>query len=456
MRTTSLFFRLGLAWIFVLFSLSAWSQSWSLIDSGLGVLDVYSTPPSILERDRSEWFQDDLYTKNLPKSPSGRSPQFNFWIVGPRPDTFRDNYGFQIYGVKYQLTRDGVSGPKSDFSSFSDEGWFTYNLDTYPGSHRVDVWLYNRQTGAETLLKSLTYKMTLGTEPVAPTTTTSTINPEGGWWWNPSESGAGYNIEIQNNVIAFAAYVYGPDGAPIYYISAGAMTGDRKYSGSLDRVSNGQCMGCAYKPPVRASVGTVVLEFDTATTARLYLNGASAIPVQRFSFGVNSEAPGSLLGEWALVSGSSDNAVYEGDRISFSSTQTVSGTLSAVGNRSGATERIAVAYKDSASNSVALLVDTSTSYYDFYLFTFSGLNAIEGKAWTFLKTASLSGPGSPFMGFRSKSAALVSTGLGPGMSSASPTRWLPWAMPASTASSVPFGDIADTMMKNLRNMLAGN
>lgn len=430
MRTSSLLFRFGLAWVFALVSFSAWPQSWSLLDSGVGVLDVYSTPPSILERDRAEWFQDDLYTKNFPKSPSGRSPQFNFWVVGPRPDTFKDSYGIAIYAVKYQLTRDGVSGQKSSFSSFSDDGWFTYNLDTYPGSHRVDVWLYNRQTGAETLIKSLTYKMTLGTEPSQPPTPTSTLIPESGSWWNPSASGSGYNIEIQNNILAFTAYVYDAAGAPTFYISVGTLTGDRKFSGTLVRVANGQCIGCAYKTPTSSNVGTVTLDFDTATSGRLSLNGGSAIPIQRFAYGINQTPPYSMLGEWALVSGSTSNAVYAGDRISFSSTQTLSGTLSAVGSRTGAAARVAVAYMDSTSNSIAMLVDSSSANYDLYIFNLAGLSAIEGNYWTFLKTSTPSGTGTRFVGFRSKSASLVATGSGPGLSS-DPT------LPLAAATAVP-------------------
>jgi hypothetical protein len=38
------------------------------------------------------------------------------------------------------------------------------------------------------------------------------ILPDGGWYWNPTESGRGFNIEIQNNVLFVAGFVYDAQG----------------------------------------------------------------------------------------------------------------------------------------------------------------------------------------------------------------------------------------------------
>jgi hypothetical protein len=33
------------------------------------------------------------------------------------------------------------------------------------------------------------------------------VTPENGWWWNPAESGRGFNIETQNNTVFVATFV---------------------------------------------------------------------------------------------------------------------------------------------------------------------------------------------------------------------------------------------------------
>jgi hypothetical protein len=60
------------------------------------------------------------------------------------------------------------------------------------------------------------------------------------------------------------------------------------------------------------------------------------------------------------------------------------------------------------------LLNSSTSYYAFYRFQFSGLNAVEGITWTYLKTGSPSGSGLPVVGARTMSFSAVKTGTDPG------------------------------------------
>ncbi len=244
------------------------------------------------------------------------------------------------------------------------------------------------------------------------------ITPESGWWWNPNASGTGYNIEIQDNVLAVATYVFDAAGAPTYYISAGAMGNDSTYSGTLNLYSGGQCIGCSYKSPAGAAAGTISIKFLSAQSGTMTLNGGTPIPIQRFSFGINTAAPYAMLGEWAIIEGGKSYPVYYGDRIQFSATFTSTtsgsiGTLFAGGNRSGSTGATAVAFQQDGV--WYMLISTSTSYYQFYSFTFTGLNSIEGTTWTYLKTSTLSGPGTPFIAFRSQSASYVKTGVGPGV-----------------------------------------
>ena len=217
--------------------------------------------------------------------------------------------------------------------------------------------------------------------------------------------------------MAVATYVFDASGAPTYYISAGAMGNDSTYSGTLNLYSGGQCIGCSYRAPAGAAAGTISIKFSSALSGTLTINGGAPIPIQRFSYGINTAAPYAMLGEWAITEGGRTYPVYYGDRIQFSSIYTSTaaatiGKLYAAGSRSGSAGATAIAFQQDGV--WYLLISSSTSYYQFYSFSFTGLNAIEGTTWTYLKTSQLSGSGTPFIAFRSQSASLVSTGVGPG------------------------------------------
>jgi len=146
---------------------AARSQGWNLTDAGIGILDESSRPPRIIERDRSEWFQEDLTAK------LGGKRMFMFWILGPRPDTFRNRFGTAIYSYSFHATRQGAPVRKSGAYSFSDEGWGTYQLSQAPGSYRVDIFLINRENQAEKLVKTFNYRIapgkgTPGSQPEVP------------------------------------------------------------------------------------------------------------------------------------------------------------------------------------------------------------------------------------------------------------------------------------------------
>ena len=91
----------------------------------------------------------------------------------------------------------------------------------------------------------------------------SAIIPENGWWWNPNESGRGFNLEVQDNLLFFASFAYDANGNPAWYTAGGPMSSDRDWSGQLVVTSRGQCFGCAYVDPVRTVVGTATLRFTS-------------------------------------------------------------------------------------------------------------------------------------------------------------------------------------------------
>lgn len=126
--------------------------------------------------------------------------------------------------------------------------------------------------------------------------------PESGWWWSPNESGRGFSIETQGNVLFIAGYMYDTAGNPIWYISAGPMTSittgggiyggsDRmtttwSYSGTWQQYANGQAMGAPYRAPtlVSGNVGNLSLVFSDSQNATMTLPDGRKIPLTRFGF----------------------------------------------------------------------------------------------------------------------------------------------------------------------------
>jgi len=149
------------------------------------------------------------------------------------------------------------------------------------------------------------------------------FTPESGWWWNPDESGRGFNIEIQDDVIVVSTYVYDEDGNPVWYWSAGHLNGQgNRYTGTLDRFDGGQCIDCEQytKPDYhRQAAGNIVIDFLTQTTAELTWRGGT-IPIQRQIFAFGDELD-KLLGQWQMVVDSSGanggEADYQADVLNF-------------------------------------------------------------------------------------------------------------------------------------------
>lgn len=240
--------------------------------------------------------------------------------------------------------------------------------------------------------------------------------PESGWWWNQTESGRGFAIEIQDNALFMATFIYGSDGRPVWYIAGGPMSSERRFDGQLLRMKDGQCIGCSYRPPTPdGNVGPVTINFETEVTGTITWGSGEIVPISRFPFGLDTRAPYLLLGEWALVQGTPALPMYFGERLSFFATATSDGRLVAAGTRTGAQARPAIGFQEGAV--WYLLLDSSTSHYTFYAFRFSGLNQIQGSAWTYLKTGSPSGAGLPFIGHRIQGASAVVSAASLGVAS---------------------------------------
>ncbi len=205
-----------------LLSPTARSQGWSPSDAGVGILDDTQRPPRIIERDRSEWFQDDLAAK------LGGKRMFMFWLVGPRPDTFRNRFGTAIYSYRFQESRQGSPARKSGAYSFSDEGWGTYQLNYAPGNYRVEVFLINRETQAETLVKTFTYRIdpgkgTGGSQPGV----TPTVQPQ-----RPPQAG-GPDVFLSDMSESRSGNIHGGLGKDRPYWIPELFIGNRRFAKGL-------------------------------------------------------------------------------------------------------------------------------------------------------------------------------------------------------------------------------
>lgn len=118
------------------------------------------------------------------------------------------------------------------------------------------------------------------------------ITPQSGWWWNPSESGRGFSIEVSGNHLFMAGYLYASDtGQAIWFSSGGNMSSSSAYQGTMAAYGNGQTLTGSYVAPTPAvNIGTISLNFTDATHGTLTWPGGT-ISIERFNIvanGVNS------------------------------------------------------------------------------------------------------------------------------------------------------------------------
>lgn len=242
--------------------------------------------------------------------------------------------------------------------------------------------------------------------------------PENGWYWHPSESGRGFNLEIQDNVLFLAAFVYRPDGPAVWYTGGGAMSSDRTWSADLYETVYGQCIGCPYSAPTYIHRGSVSITFTSERAATISLLGSTLNVIRMDWANVGAASRDALFGEWSITEGDPAFPVYFGDRISLYSPRSDSSGTYVAGNRTGSSSRVAVGTYSASSDAHAIMVDSSASYYTLYVFTMRTFNRVEGLSWTYLKSASPSGSGLYFLAHRTKSYTRVRGFNGPGVTKA--------------------------------------
>ena len=115
-----------------------------------------------------------------------------------------------------------------------------------------------------------------------------TTNPQTGYWWNASEPGRGFAVEVQNNAMFLAGYMYDATGNPVWYSSMGNMTSPTLFQGNWVQYGNGQTLTGGFRSAgiVNGNAGSIVLQFASSSAASLTLPDGRQIPLTRFAFAI--------------------------------------------------------------------------------------------------------------------------------------------------------------------------
>lgn len=252
------------------------------------------------------------------------------------------------------------------------------------------------------------------------------FTPESGFWWNPNESGSGYSIEIQDNFLFVALYVYDESGNPIWYSAATNLLGNALFDSSLDYTFNGTCIDCSFSEAItiQGDRGPITINFLTETTATIQFQGAIK-NIERFNFLLGDEAE-RMVGEWQTIIDLSSTGVdfpFNGDVLLFESTSFTDGDKYADGCRSdnsidgfcssfALTNHEAASLFDFQNNQLLIVVDDSPDFWLAYTLDL-GLNQFDGVAEIYSKTEGNNNIFYPVRGFRTASRSFVETGVGP-------------------------------------------
>jgi hypothetical protein len=194
--------------------------------------------------------------------------------------------------------------------------------------------------------------------------------PTMGLWWNPNESGRGYEIDLQGDTMVVTTYVYEQSGDPIWYLSSGTYDHTTAtFQSAYDIFANGQCFGCPYVAPDHTGdAGPITITFHTNQTATLtYPGGSTEISKFQYGFPNRTEV---LYGEWALSYETGGNV--GGDWIVFDTpyTDPGSGTQFVSGHAAGNATTTALGLYDPTYLEAQIVVTAGMTqrYYRFGVF----------------------------------------------------------------------------------------
>ncbi|HEX5122120.1 MAG TPA: hypothetical protein VFV97_02650 [Rhodanobacteraceae bacterium] len=213
--------------------------------------------------------------------------------------------------------------------------------------------------------------------------------PVDGVYWDPTQGGRGYAVETQDDLMFVAIYDYDTDGSPAFYTIQGAWNGTtHQIQGAhLLQVTSGPWIGGPFSPVGSlVDLGAVTFQFTSFTTATFTYNGHTA-HLERFLYGYGGNADSLMSGIWHASYGGL--GVYFGDVVNVLGACTIAECASIPeafqGVRlDGGSDRVLVGGRQSDGR-VFFLLDSSTSYYDLYVFDLR-VNDWVGWSAAFLKT----------------------------------------------------------------------
>jgi hypothetical protein len=110
------------------------------------------------------------------------------------------------------------------------------------------------------------------------------FTPVTGLWWNPDESGTGYNIQVQHGVLVATMFSYDAMGDPVWYLAVGSLANAGSgvaATGTLDKYRGGQCASCTYRMFAEAgNDGAITLTFTSPTAATVQLPGGRTTRIE--------------------------------------------------------------------------------------------------------------------------------------------------------------------------------
>lgn len=166
----------------------------------------------------------------------------------------------QTLSGSYVAPKESTTSPGNVSLNFSDP---THTVMTWPGG---DVKLQRFEIASGSLNLPA-----LG------------VAPERGWWWNATEGGRGYAMEIQGDNMFIAGFMYDAMGQPHWYVSTGKMTDPQNYNGRWLEYLGGQTITGPYKAPTsNTPVANIGIHFSDSKNAKLTLPN-EVISINRFT-----------------------------------------------------------------------------------------------------------------------------------------------------------------------------
>ncbi len=252
------------------------------------------------------------------------------------------------------------------------------------------------------------------------------FTPETGFWWNPNEPGSGYAIEIQDNFMFVAFYVYDADGNPEWYTAGAPLQGNALFDSVMHYTYGGPCIDCAYTAPItlEGEMGPVTINFLTETSGTIQFGG-QVKPIERMRLVLGDTLEG-MLGEWQAVidfSSANVNFPFNGDVLIFDNLDRSGATDFVDGCRpDNSVEGFCSTYAlqnhdlaatyDPVNDEVVVVVNDSADYWLAYYLKV-GTYQFDGVAELYRKDSGNNNIFYPVRGFRTASRTYIETGEGP-------------------------------------------